>query len=99
MSSTHTINALTTIDEWTELASRDNDGLAVFLFWSKATDRIKVLVVDGKHDEALEFDVLGADALRAFHHPFAYAAAEASASATRRASPSICNRRAERSTR
>ena len=74
MSSTHTINALTTIDEWTELASRDNDGLAVVLFWSKATDRTKVLVVDGKLDEAFEFDVLGADALRAFHHPFAYAA-------------------------
>ena len=72
-SSTITNDAvLTAIDGWNELASRENDGLSVFLVWSKATDRVKVLVVDAKLDDAFELDVAGADALAAFNHPFAY---------------------------
>ena len=70
-----TTDALSAIDEWTELASRENDGLAVVLFWSKATDRVKVVVADTKLDDLFELDVPGADALEAFNHPFAYAAA------------------------
>ena len=54
-----TTDALGAIDEWTELASRENDGLAVSLFWSKATDRIKVLVADTKFDDVFELDVRG----------------------------------------
>jgi hypothetical protein len=68
-----TTHAISSIDEWTELASRENDGLAVFLFWSKATDRVKVIVADSKLDDLFELDVPGAEALEAFNHPFAYA--------------------------
>ena len=59
---------------WSELAVRENDGLAVTLLWSKATGRVKVAVIDAYLDEQFEFHVPGADALAAFHHPFAYAA-------------------------
>ena len=59
---------------WSELAVRENDGLAVSLLWSRATGRVKVAVVDAHLDEQFEFHVAGADALAAFHHPFAYAA-------------------------
>ena len=58
---------------WSELAVRENDGLAVSLLWSRATGRVKVAVVDAQLDEQFEFHVAGADALAAFHHPFAYA--------------------------
>ena len=58
---------------WSELAVRENDGLAVSLLWSSATGRLKVAVVDAHLDEQFEFHVAGADALAAFHHPFAYA--------------------------
>jgi len=68
-----TTDAFSATDEWTELASRENDGLAVFLFWSKATGRIKVVVADTKLDDLFELDVPGAEALEAFNHPFAYA--------------------------
>ena len=58
---------------WSELAARENDGLAVSLLWSKGSGRVKVAVVDAHLDEQFEFHVAGADALAAFHHPFAYA--------------------------
>lgn len=58
---------------WSELAIRENDGLAVALLWSSSTGRVKVAVVDAHLDEQFEFHVPGADALAAFHHPFAYA--------------------------
>ena len=58
---------------WSELAVRENDGLAVSLLWSRASGRVKVAVVDAHLDEQFEFHVAGADALAAFHHPFAYA--------------------------
>ena len=58
---------------WSELALRENDGLAVSLLWSRASGRVKVAVVDSHLDELFEFHVPGADALAAFHHPFAYA--------------------------
>ena len=60
--------------DWRELASRDNDGLEVSLHWSRTTGRIKVAVADSRRDEQFELDVAGADALAAFHHPFAFAA-------------------------
>jgi hypothetical protein len=75
MSTAHiTTDPLSAIDEWTELASRENDGLAVLLLWSKATGQTRVLVVDTKLDDAFELDVPGARALEAFNHPFAFAA-------------------------
>ncbi len=58
---------------------------------AQAADRLKVAVADARIDEDFEFDVDGAQALAAFYHPFAYAAAQGSASPARRALPSICN--------
>ena len=59
---------------WTELASRENDGLEISLLWSKRTNAVKVAVSDARLDERFDFDVAGADALAAFYHPFAFAA-------------------------
>ncbi len=69
-----TDTAHVSIDDWQELASRDGDGLEISLLWSKAADRGKVTVTDARLDESFELDVAGAEALAAFHHPFAYAA-------------------------
>ncbi len=63
---THTHN-------WRELASRESDGLEVSLLWSKTAGRVKVTVADSRLGEEFELDVASADALAAFHHPFAYA--------------------------
>ncbi len=57
---------------WSELAIRETDGLAVSLLWNSATGRVKVAVVDARLDERFEVHVPGAQALAAFHHPFAY---------------------------
>jgi hypothetical protein len=61
-------------NDWKELAGRQNEGLEVSLLWSKSASRVKVAVADARQNEQFEFDVAGADALAAFHHPFAYAA-------------------------
>ena len=61
-------------DTWTELASRENEGLEISLLWSKRTNAVRVAVSDVRLDERFEFDVAGADALAAFEHPFAFAA-------------------------
>jgi hypothetical protein len=68
------MNASQPYDNWTELAVRENEGLAVSLLWSRSAGRVRVAVVDARLDEQFEFDVAGADALAAFYHPFAYAA-------------------------
>jgi hypothetical protein len=59
---------------WTELASRAGNGLEVTLLWSESSGRVKVAVEDSTLDDRFELHVAGADALAAFHHPFAYAA-------------------------
>jgi hypothetical protein len=64
----------TAFTERRELAHRTSDGIDVALFWSKATNRVTLAVVDSHTDERLEFEVDGTDALDAFHHPYAYAA-------------------------
>ena len=69
-----TDEALAALTEWSELASRENDGLAVFLLWNRITNQVRVSVVDSKLDEVLELEIAGAEALDAFYHPFAYAA-------------------------
>ena len=56
---------------WTELAVRDNDGLSVSLLWRRATNRVKVAIVDAQLDERFEIHVPGSDALAAYHHPIA----------------------------
>jgi hypothetical protein len=58
---------------WVELASRANDGLEITLLWHRSSGHVKVAVADLRRDRTAEFEVTGADALAAFHHPFAYA--------------------------
>jgi hypothetical protein len=64
----------TTGGDWTELASRENDGLEISLLWCKSTGQVKVTVADCRFDETFDVNVVGADALAAFQHPFAFAA-------------------------
>lgn len=65
---------ITAIDDWTELASRECDGLAVSLLWSRAADRVTVAVADGRLEEEFHLDIPSTCALDAYYHPFAYAA-------------------------
>ena len=76
MSASHpiTVTAVTAIDDWRELATREGDGLEISLLWSGTADRVKVTVSDSRLDDEFELHVAGAEALAAFHHPFAYAA-------------------------
>ena len=62
-----------TVTDWKELASRENDGLAIGLFWSETSGRIRVHVIDDHLEQSFRFDVDPSDALSAFYHPFAYA--------------------------
>jgi len=59
--------------DWTELASRESNGLATSLFWSADTNEVKVVVIDLFDEAEFELDVDPAEALEAYHHPFAYA--------------------------
>jgi hypothetical protein len=58
-----------------ELDARAQDGVEVRLFWHPASDRVAVEVVDSRSGEQFALAAEGADALDAFQHPFAYAAA------------------------
>jgi len=62
-----------THDIWTDLADRESDGLEVTLCWERESGRVKVVVDDTRLDEIFELEVPQAEALSAFHHPFAYA--------------------------
>jgi hypothetical protein len=55
-----------------ELDRRTNDGIEVRLMWNSLTDSVSVSVDDTRYGEWFEFDVAPAQALEAFHHPFAY---------------------------
>ena len=56
-----------------ELDRRANDGFDVRLLWTSQTNRVFVAVEDQRHGSCFELEVEAADALEAFHHPFAYA--------------------------
>jgi hypothetical protein len=56
-----------------ELAHRASDGLDVYLYWNRPASRVTVRVVDARRADAFEFEVDGAHALQAFHHPYVYA--------------------------
>ena len=56
-----------------ELDSRSNDTIDVALLWNSHTNRVYVAVQDTRRGESFEFEADPADALAAFHHPFAYA--------------------------
>jgi hypothetical protein len=55
-----------------ELDHRLNDGIDVRPLWVPCTDRVLLAVEDQRTGEYFELDVPGADALEAFHHPYAY---------------------------
>ena len=57
-----------------ELDARTGEGIDVRLFWHPATDIVSISVFDSTREESFELVVASAEALDAFHHPFAYAA-------------------------
>ena len=57
-----------------ELDYRSNDGLEVSLLWHPETNVITVNVFDAKTGDDFALAVDSADAMDAFHHPYAYAA-------------------------
>ncbi len=60
----------------TELAHRTGNGLDVRLLWNRGDGRLKVVVDDSQTDSSFELSAGdGKQALDAFNHPFAYAAA------------------------
>jgi hypothetical protein len=58
----------------TELAQRDNDGIAVILLWHRESDRLTVTVRDWRTGEAFDLRAEAGNAMDVFHHPYAYAA-------------------------
>ena len=58
-----------------ELDRRRHDGIDVTLLWNSQRERVSVAVEDERSGESFEFEVDSADALAAFHHPYAYAEA------------------------
>ena len=60
-----------------ELDRRINDGIDVRLLWDPATNQVTVAVTDERLGGSFELDVDGAEALDAFHHPYAYVSAQA----------------------
>ena len=59
-------------EEWVELADRANDGLDIRLYWNRGDGRVKVAVMRIHTGRVAELHVRPADAMTAFHHPFAY---------------------------
>ena len=57
-----------------ELDSRENDGIHVRLLWHSIANAITVSVADARTGDRFEIAVEAKHALRAFHHPFAFAA-------------------------
>ena len=60
--------------ELRELGARSDDGIDVQLLWRPADGAVLLRVSDTKLGERLELRVDPADAVRAFAHPYAYAA-------------------------
>jgi len=58
----------------TELAQRENDGIAVTLLWHAATDRLTVTVRDWRTGKAFDLEAQAHNAMDVYHHPYAYAA-------------------------
>ena len=64
-------------DRVRELDHRTGDGgdIDVWLLWDGHTDRVSVAVEDHRLGHTLAFEIDPTDAVPAFHHPYAYAAA------------------------
>jgi hypothetical protein len=59
-----------------ELDARSSDGVDVRLWWHPCTDRVAVGVADERNGDHFVLGIEPVDALDAFRHPFAYAAAD-----------------------
>ena len=59
-----------------ELLIREADGVAVSLVWRREADTLSVVVDDARAGVSFEIDAPRDRALDAFHHPYAYAAAQ-----------------------
>jgi hypothetical protein len=57
-----------------ELDHRSTDGLEVTLLWEPEANGITVKVYDAKTGDDFDIEVDPAEAMDAFHHPYAYAA-------------------------
>jgi hypothetical protein len=57
-----------------ELDFRSRDGLEVALLWQPETNRVSVTVFDAKTGDDFELELDPAEAVDAFHHPYAYVA-------------------------
>jgi hypothetical protein len=58
-----------------ELDRRKSDGIEVTLGWNPRTNRVLVSVIDEREGDSFQVEVRAEDAIDAFHHPYAYAAA------------------------
>ena len=56
-----------------ELDRRKSDGIEVTLLWNARTKAVFVSVVEERSAASFQFEVPPANALDAFHHPYAYA--------------------------
>jgi hypothetical protein len=56
----------------TELAYRENGGIAVALLWDRETNELTVRVADGRTGDSFSLAVRGRDGLDVFYHPYAY---------------------------
>jgi hypothetical protein len=59
-----------------ELLVREADGIEVSLVWSRDADALAVVVNDERLGSSFVVEAPRDRALDAFHHPFAYAAAQ-----------------------
>jgi hypothetical protein len=57
-----------------ELDRRQNNGVEVALLWSPESNSVAVTVTDWSTGDEFAVEVDPANALDAFHHPYAYAA-------------------------
>jgi hypothetical protein len=60
-------------EEMRELDHRSGEGIDVRLLWDPRTNHVSVAVTEEDTAAVLTFVVDGAEALTAFHHPYAYA--------------------------
>jgi hypothetical protein len=65
----------TTDIEIRELDRRRNDGIEVTLSWKPGTNSVLVSVIDEREGDSFQVEVGPEDAMDAFYHPYAYAAA------------------------
>jgi hypothetical protein len=58
-----------------ELDRRRSDGIEVTLSWNPRTNSVLVSVIDERDGDSFQVEVGAENAMDAFHHPYAYAAA------------------------